>query len=81
MSRVERIREVLAGPLSPSYVEKKTGEGWKPVVVVWEREVEGVAPEPANIAEPVPYGLRFPKTACGSSRTSSKRKPWWSCWK
>jgi len=51
MPRVERIREVLAGPLSPSYVEKKTGEGWKPVVVVWEREVEGAGPEPANIAE------------------------------
>jgi hypothetical protein len=59
MPRVERVREVLAGPLSPSYVEKKTGEGWKPVVVVWEREVEGAAPEPANISEPVPYGLKI----------------------
>jgi Recombinase len=59
MPRIERVREVLSGPLSPSYIEMKTTEGWKPVVVVWEREVEGSAPEPANIAEPVPYGLKI----------------------
>jgi hypothetical protein len=59
MPRVERIREVLSGPLSPAHLEKKTQEGWKPVAVVWEREVEGDSPEPANIAEPVPYGLKI----------------------
>ena len=59
MPRVERVREVLSGPLSSSYIEKKSVEGWKPVAVVWEREVEGDAPEPANIAEPVPYGLKI----------------------
>ena len=59
MPRVERIREVLAGPLSPAHLEKKTQEGWKPVAVVWEREVEGDAPEPANITEAVPYGLKI----------------------
>ena len=59
MPRVERVREVLSGPLNSSYIEKKSVEGWKPVAVVWEREVEGDAPEPANIAEPVPYGLKI----------------------
>jgi hypothetical protein len=59
MPRVERVREVLSGPLNSSYIEKKSVEGWKPVAVVWEREVESDAPEPANIAEPVPYGLKI----------------------
>jgi hypothetical protein len=59
MARVERIREVLAGPLTETYVARKAGEGWKPVVVVWEREVQGTATEPANITESVPYGLKI----------------------
>lgn len=59
MPRVERIREVLPGPLTAAYVEQKSHEGWKPVVVVWERTVEGAGAEPANITEPVPYGLKI----------------------
>lgn len=59
MPRVERIREVLAGPLTESYITRKAGEGWKPVVVVWEREAQGAAAEPANITESVPYGLKI----------------------
>ena len=59
MSRVERIREVLPGPLTQSYVDRKKADGWKPVVVVWEREVvAGQAPS-ADITEPVPYGLKI----------------------
>jgi hypothetical protein len=59
MARVERMREVLAGPLTPAYIDQKSRTGWKPVVVVWEREVEGAPPEPANITEQVPYGLKI----------------------
>lgn len=59
MPRVERMREVLAGPLSQAHIDLKSGEGWKPVVIVWERQVEGVQPEPANIAEEPPYGLKI----------------------
>jgi hypothetical protein len=60
MARIERMREVLAGPLTTAHIELKSGEGWKPVVVVWEREVEGAAqPQPANITEQVPYGLKI----------------------
>jgi hypothetical protein len=57
MPRVERMRDFLSGPLTPAYIDKKSGEGWKPVVVIWERQVEGGKPEPANITEQVPYGL------------------------
>jgi hypothetical protein len=59
MPKVERMREVLAGPLTPAYIDQKFRTGWKPVVVVWEREVEGAPPEPANITEQVPYGLKI----------------------
>ena len=59
MPRVERIREQLSGPLTPAYIDQKSGEGWKPVVVVWERQVEGTGPDPANIADQVPYGLKI----------------------
>jgi hypothetical protein len=59
MPRVERIREVLSGALTPAYIDQKSREGWQPVVVVWERTVEGGIPEPADITEPVPYGLKI----------------------
>jgi hypothetical protein len=60
MPRVERMREVLAAPLTEAYIGQKSGEGWKPVVVVWERQVAGEAqPGPANITEEVPYGLKI----------------------
>ena len=60
MPRVERMRDFLSAPLTPAYIDKKSGEGWKPVVVIWERQVEGGGqPEPANITEQVPYGLKI----------------------
>lgn len=59
MPRMERIREVLPGPLTTAYLEQKSREGWKPAVVVWERTVDGGETEPANITEPVPYGLKI----------------------
>jgi len=60
MPKVERIRDVLTGPLTESYISKKTGEGWKPVAIVWEREVAGdVKPEPLQISVEVPYGLKI----------------------
>src|SRR5271169_6037675 len=58
MPRVERKREILTGALSPAYLEQKSADGWKPVAVVWERDVEdGRRPE-ADIAEDIPYGLK-----------------------
>jgi len=59
MPRVERVREVLNGPLSTAYVDGKSAQGWKPVAVVWERQVEEGGPRAADIAEDVPYGLKI----------------------
>jgi Recombinase len=59
MARVERMREVLPGPLTAAYLDQKSTEGWKPVAVVWERQVEDGQTEAAQIAEDVPYGLKI----------------------
>ena len=59
MSRVERIREVLADPLTQAHIDRKSGEGWKPVVIVWERQVEGSQTGFADITEDPPYGLKI----------------------
>jgi hypothetical protein len=59
MARVERMREVLSGPLTAAHLDQKAGEGWKPVAVVWERETANGQAEPTDIAEDVPYGLKI----------------------
>jgi len=59
MPKAVRIREVLADPLTQAHIDRKSREGWKPVAVIWEREVEGSQPEPANITEDPPYGLKI----------------------
>jgi hypothetical protein len=59
MARVERMREILTGPLSPAYIERKSVEGWKPAVVVWERQVEDGRLGEADISEDVPYGVKI----------------------
>ena len=59
MPRVERVREVLADALTEAYIDRKSGEGWKAVAIVWERQVEGAQTEAANITEEPPYGLKI----------------------
>lgn len=55
MAKLQRVREVPTGPLTPDYVAQKAKEGWKLTAVEWEREIE----EPAGaLTEDVPYGLR-----------------------
>ena len=59
MARTERMREVLAGPLTTSDLERRAKEGWSAVAVIWERRVSGDQPSPPKITEPVPYGLKI----------------------
>lgn len=58
MSRIERIREVVTGPVDPAEWKQKTDAGWKLVALEWRREIEGEEPEPTTIMEELPYGLR-----------------------
>ena len=58
MARVERVREeIQTGSLTDEEIRKKAQSGWKPVAVVWERELE--AGESAFTREvDVPYGYK-----------------------
>ena len=58
MAKIERIREMVTGPLSPEYVRQRTEAGWEIVAVEWQRRAEGEEPERAHGEEVVPYGSR-----------------------
>lgn len=59
MPRVERMREVLSGPLTQPHIEQKFKEGWKAVAVVWEREARTGSTQPSDITQEPPYGLKI----------------------
>jgi hypothetical protein len=58
MARIERIREVVTGPVDMDQWKLKTDAGWKLVALEWRREIEGGEPEHTIIMEEIPYGLR-----------------------
>jgi hypothetical protein len=58
MARIERIREVVSGPLDMDQWKQKTDAGWQLVALEWRREIEGEEREHTIIMEEVPYGLR-----------------------
>ena len=58
MAKMERVREVLSGPLNPEYVNQRIAAGWRLAAAIWERPAEdGPASRPA--VEEVPYGLKI----------------------
>lgn len=57
MKNVERIREALLGQPTEEYFRQRAFAGWKPVAILWEREIEAPDTESAP-AEEVPYGLQ-----------------------
>jgi hypothetical protein len=59
MPRHQRTREVLSNPLTAADLDRKASQGWKPVAVIWQREVGDDEPPLADITEPVPYGLKI----------------------
>ena len=58
MTRVRRLREVVANAPDAEYFQRRADEGWRMVAVEWAREVEGEPLEAGEITEYVPYGLR-----------------------
>jgi hypothetical protein len=56
MSRRDRFREELSSPLSEETLNQRAAEGWRPVVVEWER-VDSTAGH-GHTLEAVPYGLK-----------------------
>jgi hypothetical protein len=61
MSKVERMREMVTGPLDPEHVRQRTDAGWELVAMEWQRSAEGVEPERSRSGEDVPYGSRVAK--------------------
>jgi hypothetical protein len=59
MVRIEREREVVAGSLEPSYLNRRSAAGWKVHAIEWERQIEGEPPAVSVWAEEPPYGLRI----------------------
>jgi hypothetical protein len=57
MAKIERIREALARPFDEGHFKTRLKEGWRPVAVHWERDVDNEAPD-AQWIEDVPFGLR-----------------------
>ena len=58
MARIERIREVVKGPVDSEHLKLKAEAGWKLVAMEWKREIAGEEPEGAMTIQEVPYGLR-----------------------
>jgi len=58
MAYIDHARDTLTGPITEDYLQERIREGWKPVVVEWQREVSGNKPETARIKVGTPYGLR-----------------------
>ena len=58
MARIERIREVVTGPIDMDQWKQKTDAGWKLVALEWRRDIQGEEPEQSIIMEEIPYGLR-----------------------
>lgn len=54
---IERLHEVLSGPLTEHYVRERAQDGWRLVAVEWERESPGEGVR-RGWREEVPYGLR-----------------------
>lgn len=65
MGKVERVREILSGPLDPNYWSQKVSQGWKLVAinvgVEWQREVEVEGRDTRELTEDVPFGLQVAK--------------------
>jgi len=58
MTYVEHFRDTLTGSINDDYLQKRIREGWKPVLIEWEREVAGEQPEGPRVRVGTPYGLR-----------------------
>ncbi|MBL8230897.1 MAG: recombinase family protein [Bryobacterales bacterium] len=59
MKTTERVREALLGVPTSDYFRQRAFAGWKPVAIIWEREIEEETGAPVLASEAVPYGLQI----------------------
>jgi len=58
MATIQRVRDLVSGPLNEEELKRRTAEGWRLVALEWEREAaaeEDLVPQPAP---EVPFGLK-----------------------
>lgn len=58
MTPTERIREALLAPPGPDYFRQRAVDGWRPVAIIWERDIVDPAVATTRPAEEIPYGLQ-----------------------
>jgi hypothetical protein len=59
MPKMERVREVLRGPLDDEHMRQRAAAGWRMFAVEWERPVIGEEDRPFGSMETeLPYGLQ-----------------------
>ena len=58
MANIERKREVVAGQFGEEEFRRKLAQGWKPIVIEWERQLAPQAGTATTAPPEVPYGLR-----------------------
>ena len=58
MASIERTRQAISGRFGPEDLSAKLEEGWRPVVIEWEREVAEAQSAQTTLAPEVPFGLR-----------------------
>ena len=74
MGQVERVREELSAPVSLDYLKRKAELGWRPVAIIWERDIgraEGLAP---IMDLDVPYGLKVSTDCSHLEENTEERK-------
>jgi hypothetical protein len=57
MSPKERLREQVREIPDGSKLDEMAQEGWRPVAIEWERDVDYTVGEPGHLREEIPYGL------------------------
>lgn len=63
MKNIERIREAVAAVPGADYFRQRAVAGWRPVAIVWERDIDA-APDDEVVREEIPYGLQVAADCC-----------------
>lgn len=74
MAQVERVREELAAPLSLDYLHRKAEVGWRPVAIIWERDIGGATGQAPIMDLDVPYGLKVSTDCSHLEENPEERK-------
>ncbi len=61
MTRIERYRQPVKGAMDFSDLEQRIAEGWEPIAIEWQRQVEGEGSQTAGFVQEVPFGLQVAK--------------------